>query len=250
MHRFFLPPSECQDEVVTLRAADARHALNVLRLSRGADVQILNGEGECLSGEIVDGSKKQVTVRITSRRQQARSAQRLGLALALLKPKAMDLALQKATELGVDDIWLIESDRSVSRWAGKEVASKLEKLNLTLIESMKQCGAVWKPRLHGPIKLEALRSSLGDDWSIAFGNLHETVQPMPVWKAAQSFQDTSICWCVGPEGDLTDGEVQFLIDNGAAPVDLGQLVLRSETAVVCGLSVFGQWRYFLNQTEA
>ena len=250
MHRFFLPPSECQDEVVTLRTADARHALNVLRLSPGADVQVLNGEGECLSGEIVNASKKQVTVRITSRRQQARSVQRLGLALAMLKPKAMDLALQKATELGVDDIWLIESDRSVSRWSGKEVASKLEKLNLTLIESMKQCGAVWKPRLHGPIKLSAMRSSLGNDWKIAFGNLHDAVEPIPVWKAAKSFNDTSICWCVGPEGDFTDGEVRTLIDNRAVPIDLGQLVLRSETAVVCGLSVFGQWRYFRSQTEA
>ena len=250
MHRFFLPPSECQDEVVTLRPADARHALNVLRLSPGTGVQILNGEGECLAGEMLAGSRKQVTVRVTDRRQQARSIQRLGLVLALLKPKAMDLALQKATELGVDDIWLIESDRSVSRWSGKELASKLEKLNLTLIEAMKQCGAVWKPLLHGPIKLGALRSSLGNAWKIAFGNLHDTVEPVPVWKAAQSFEDASTCWCVGPEGDFTQGEVQTLIDIGAIPVDLGQLVLRSETAVVCGLSVFGQWRYFRSQMEA
>ncbi|MDA0749198.1 MAG: RsmE family RNA methyltransferase [Verrucomicrobia bacterium] len=250
MHRFFLPPSECRGEVVTLRAADARHALNVLRLSPGADVQILNGEGECLSGELLEGSRKQVTVRISTRRKQAQPAQRLGLAIAQLKPKAMDLSLQKATELGVDDIWLIESDRSVSRWSGKEVPVKLEKLNLTLIEAMKQCGAVWKPRLHGPIKIEALKSELGEAWAIAFGNLHDSVEPLPVWKAAQSFQNASTCWCVGPEGDFTNGEVQTLINSGAVPVDLGQLVLRSETAVVCGLSVFGQWRYFLNQMEA
>lgn len=250
MHRFFLPPSECQDEVLTLRAADARHALNVLRLASGAVVQILNGEGECLSGEILEVAKKHVSVRVSSRVKHSRPTQGLGLALAMLKPKAMDLAMQKATELGVDDIWLVESDRSVSRWAGKEMASKLEKLNLTLIESMKQCGAVWKPRLHEPIKLEALRVKLGEDWKVAFGNLHDSVEPLPVWKAAQSFQSASICWCVGPEGDFTNGEVRTLTGCGAVPVDLGKLVLRSETAVVCGLSIFGQWRYFRSQTEA
>lgn len=250
MHRFFLPPSECRDEVVTLRPADARHALNVLRLTPGASVQILNGEGECLFGELLEGAKKHVTVRIKSRKNQTQPTQRLGLALSMLKPKAMDLAMQKATELGVDDIWLIESDRSVSRWSGKEMTSKLEKLDLTLIEAMKQCGALWKPRLHGLVKLDDLRTRLGDAWDIAFGNLHDSVKPLPVWKAAPSFQNSSICWCVGPEGDFTDAEVQVLIETGAVPVDLGELVLRSETAVLCGLSVFGQWRYFRSQMEA
>lgn len=251
MHRFFLSSSESQDEVVNLREVDARHALTVLRLTPGASVQILNGEGEWATGEMVDGSKKTVSVRITSRGKQPEPSQRLGLALAMLKPKAMDWALQKATELGVDDIWLIECDRSVSRWSGKEVRSKLEKLETTLIESMKQCGAVWKPRLHGPMKLDAfIQQVKGSAWKMVFGNLHAEVDPLPALKVAQSVSDASICWCVGPEGDFTDEEVGMLISNQAVPVDLGRLILRSETAVVCGLSVFGQWRHFRTQTEA
>lgn len=250
MHRFFLSPEACRGQVVALRASDARHAVNVLRLTPGSQVQILNGEGDLLEGAISECSKRRVEVTIASRQQHASPEPKIGLALAQLKPKAQDLALQKATELGVTDIWLIESEHSVSRWHPGDREAKLEKTEGTLIESMKQCGAVWKPRLHGPMQFSEWMRGMTEDWKVCFGNLDAEIKPRYLWEAIPTMGNHSICWCVGPEGDFSRDEVRLLVDGGAIPVDLGTLVLRSETAVVCGLSLLGQWRYFRRQMEA
>ena len=138
MHRFYVPPSDCQKDEFELRAQDARHALNVLRLSVGDDVEILNGMGEVLHVRICANSKRSVTINVLSKSFLPASKPDLGLAIPLLKPKAMDWSLQKATELGVSHIWLIDADRSISRWATKDLSGKLEKLNTLLIEAMKQ----------------------------------------------------------------------------------------------------------------
>ncbi|MBT5927359.1 MAG: 16S rRNA (uracil(1498)-N(3))-methyltransferase [Verrucomicrobia bacterium] len=250
MHRFFVPPSDGQKDELELRAQDARHASNVLRLSVGAEVEVFDGLGNLLLARIVACSKRSVSVRIESKTHYPRSKQALGLALPLLKPKAMDWSLQKATELGASHIWLIDADRSVVRWSSKEHASKLEKLDAVLVESMKQCGAVWKPQLSGPIHLAECLNSFGKEWHWIFGNLHSEIESIPLWKAAESSGQESICWCVGPEGDFTLNEIQLLRSGRAQAVDLGPLVLRSETAVACGLSVLGQWIHFRRKTEA
>lgn len=250
MHRFYVPPSECQQGEFELRAQDARHALNVLRLTNGDEVEILNGNGDILNARVSACSKRSVTVKVTSRSHQTAPSPSLGLALPLLKPKAMDWSLQKATELGVTRVWLINADRSVVRWSNKDLANKLDKLDMLLIESMKQCGAVWKPQLSGPMTLSDCLNSIDDQWSCVFGSLNPDCKSIPIWKAAESADKQPICWFIGPEGDFTHGEYEALTSSDAQAVDLGPLVLRAETAVACGLSVLGQLIYFRRQIEA
>ena len=250
MHRFYVPPLDCQKDEFELRAQDARHALNVLRLVDGNEVEVLNGRGDVLRARILASSRRCVTVKVESRTHRPADEPALGLALPLLKPKAMDWSLQKATELGVSHIWLIDAERSVVRWSTKDHASKLDKLNTLLIESMKQCGAVWKPQVSKPMPLSDCLNTMGDQWSCLFGNLNPDIQPIAIWKAAETIGLQSICWCVGPEGDFTPEEYQTLNASSARAVDLGPLVLRAETAVACGLSVLGQWTHFRRQTEA
>jgi 16S rRNA (uracil1498-N3)-methyltransferase len=249
MHRFYVPPSDCQKDEFELRAQDARHALNVLRRSVGDEVEILNGVGDVLRARISACSKSSVTVKVGSRSHQPTSEPGLGLALPLLKPKAMDWSLQKAIELGVSYIWLIDADRSVTRWSTKDLANKLEKLDILLIESMKQCGAVWKPQLSGPMPLQDCLDEIGGIWKCVFGSLSPDGKSVPILKAVESVGQQSLCWFVGPEGDFTPEEIQTLTSSGAQAVDLGPLVLRAETAVACGLSVLGQWIHFRRQIE-
>ena len=250
MHRFYVPPSDCQKDEFELRAQDARHAFNVLRLSDGDEVEILNGNGDVLDAFITACSKRSVTVKVASRTHQPATQPALGLALPLLKPKAMDWSLQKATELGVSHIWLINTDRSVVRWANKDLTGKRDKLETLLIESMKQCGAVWKPHLSGPMSLSDCLDAMHDEWQCIYGNLNPEYHSVPIWKTAESADQKSLCWWVGPEGDFTNEEYQALASSGAQAVDLGPLVLRAETAVACGLSVLGQWLHFRRQIEA
>ena len=100
----------------------------MLRLKPGDSVQIIDGQGGVLEGRIEDIQRRSVTVQVTHRRVQQRPQQRLGFALALLKPKALDLAMQKAVELGAEQIWLLQCDRSVvARWHSGEVKAKMQK---------------------------------------------------------------------------------------------------------------------------
>ncbi|MDG1890453.1 MAG: RsmE family RNA methyltransferase [Verrucomicrobiota bacterium] len=250
MHRFFLSPTACQGEEVELRSCDVRHAHHVLRLEKGASIQILDGAGCLLTGELVFSGKHCVRARILSRAREDLPVQKLGLALPLLKPKAMDWALQKATELGVQDIWLIETHRCVSKWHADEIQAKRQRMNIALIESMKQCGSQWKPRLHGPLPFQGWLSGMDASWKLFYGDLRNSVCSVSIMEAVETCKASSICWCVGPEGDFTEGEATMLSAHPALSVHLGPLILRSETAVVCGLSILGQWLYLRRQTEA
>ena len=67
MHRFYVPPLDCQKDEFELRAQDARHALNVLRLVDGNEVEVLNGRGDVLRARILASSRRCVTVKVESR---------------------------------------------------------------------------------------------------------------------------------------------------------------------------------------
>ncbi len=250
MHRFYVPPSECQKDEFELRPQDARHAFNVLRLSKGDEVEVLNGLGDLIHSRLISCSKRSVSVRVESKTHQSQPTLSLGLALPLLKPKAMDWSLQKATELGVSHIWLMKCERSVVHWKQKDISAKLQKIETLLIESMKQCGAVWKPYLHAPATLNDTLRSFEVDCQCLYGSLYPDTPSIPLWKAAEHIDGRLVCWCIGPEGDFTENEIQSLTTSGAQAVDMGPLILRAETAVTCGLSVLGQRIHFRRQMDA
>ena len=249
MHRFFLPPEACAQEFCRLSEPDVRHAQQVLRLKPGDSVQIIDGQGGVLEGRTEEIQRRSVTIQVTQRRVQQRPQQRLGLALALLKPKALDLAMQKAVELGAEQIWLLQCDRSVARWHSGEVKAKMQKWETHLLEAMKQCGQAWKPSLHAPEPLASWIQAFPSTHRVFYGDLDEGMEKPTLLEAALEQTYELGCWCVGPEGDFTPEERTLLRQKGARPCSLGDLVLRSETAALSGLSVLSQLAYRRTQHE-
>ena len=147
MHRFYLPPDECQKDSITLSERESRHALNVLRIRPRDRVIVLNGAGDEMLCEVREADRRAVRLKIVRKNPIPPLPCRLTLAQAVTRGRTMELIVQKATELGAHRIVPILSERTVAHVGADRAAAKVEKWEATTIEAIKQCGAAWLPRV-------------------------------------------------------------------------------------------------------
>ena len=241
MHRFYLPPAECQTGSLTLTGREAHHATRVLRLRRGDEVTVLDGAGAELSC-VVQASERDV-VHLTVRKKNLvpAPAHQITLLQAIPKGKIIEAIIQKAVELGVHHIVPLLTGRVTTRLDGDDAAHKAEKLQHVAIEAIKQCGSAWLPKIETPMTPGEFLAR-GEKFDLP---LIASLQPgaRPAREYFRHFQNehgrkpTSVCIWVGPEGDFTAEEVRAAQAAGALPITLGRLVLRVETAATYCLSI-------------
>jgi 16S rRNA (uracil1498-N3)-methyltransferase len=241
MHRFYLPPEHCRNSTLELSGDEAHHALRVLRLQTGERVTVLDGAGHELICEVRAAAKRTVMLAVLHRNSSPPLPCQITLLQAVPKAKAMDYIVQKATELGAARVVPILSEHTVVHLDGEDAADKAVKWQQIAIESIKQCGSPWLTKIDAPARLKdqlarretfelPLIASLQDD------SRHPR-------EFIQHFQDehkrrpTSACVWIGPEGDFSPAEMNSIKSEGALPVTLGRLVLRSDTAAIYSLSV-------------
>lgn len=241
MHRFYLPPDECRNSLLTLRDREAHHAVQVMRIAPGERVAVLDGAGHELLCEAVELSRDTATLRVVQRDFTPPLPCRITLLQAVPKARIMEDIIQKAVELGVHRIVPLLSDRVVTHLDARGVEAKAAKWRLTAIEAIKQCGSAWLPPIDVPLAPKAfvarhdafelpLIASLQDDRRHPREHLEAFVK-------THGRLPTSVCVWVGPEGDFTPAEQHLAKSAGALPISLGPLVLRCETAALFCLSV-------------
>ena len=224
MYRFFTPPDRSQFPSFALSESDSRHASQVLRLQPGDPVTLLDGVGGVIDAHIQSVAHRETWVTVSSRKYITRSRIRSVLVLSLLKNKALDFTLEKAVELGVDTLILVEAARSVSRIEAVDIPRKRENWKQSLIEAAKQCGNPWLPDLVGPLPASLLPSA---------PTLGEVLEP--IFKTAPT--PLTLIVAIGPEGDFTPQEDSLFAAAGALSISLGPLVLRAETAAITTLAI-------------
>lgn len=241
MHRFYLPPDQTRGPNLVLADSEAHHALHVLRLRAGERVVVLNGVGEEFLCEIEGTERRTVRLRMLQKQFIPPLPYRVTLIQAAPKGKTMEVIVQKATELGAHRIVPILSERTVAQVDPQNAAGKMDKWHATAIESIKQCGSAWLPKIDVP---SAPHAFLAQHETFEL-SLVATLQPGACHprKYFQSFQEdygrmpSTIGIWVGPEGDYTPAEIHAMISSGALPITLGPLILRSETAAIYCLAV-------------
>ncbi len=251
MHRFYLPPEQCQEASLFLTGREAHHARHVLRLRRGDRLVVLDGAGQEFLCDLGESDRDKARLTVVERRRHPAPAGRVTLLQAVPKGKIMEAIIQKATELGAARIVPLLSERVVSKLAGDDAAHRTFKWRLVAQEAVKQCGAPWLPEIDPPLtpaqflaRQEAFDLALIA--SLASGS-------RPARQYFQSFQTThsrlprSVCVWIGPEGDFTPAETEAIKSQGALPITLGPLVLRTETAAIYCLSIVN---YELSATES
>lgn len=240
MHRFFVSPSadRATPERFTLSASESHHAARVLRLAPGDAVELLDGAGRVYAGRLATVEKRAATVTVVAQRSVP-APPAVVLAPALLKGKAMDWLVQKATELGAAALHPLSLERCVAQVTAEEAAGKVEDWTATAREACKQCGNPWLPRIHAPQTLAQFLAARPAGVLIVASLGPGVRGPRALIEATPGPVRAAIL-VLGPEGDFTADEEAALRAAGALPMTLGPLVLRAETAALAGLAVLQQ----------
>jgi 16S rRNA (uracil1498-N3)-methyltransferase len=226
-------------DTVVLTGAEAHHAAAVRRVRTGEEVTVGDGRGLWLTGEIEAATPREVVVRVHSRDDVAPPARRLVLVQALAKGDRDELAIQAATELGVDEIVPWQAARSVSRWDAAKERKARQRWAGIVREAAKQAHRAWVPDVAVLHTTKALA---------AFEGVVLVLEPTA--KATLTSVDLStgsgdIVLVVGPEGGIAPAELEVLEASGATLARLGDTVLRTSTAGPAALAVvsaaIGRW---------
>lgn len=228
--RFYCPDFTCG----ALDENESHHALHVLRFKEGEQIFIFDGKGKVAEAKLLKKGR-QVVFEILSMKEAPAPACKLCLVQALPKGKAMELILQKATELGMQEIWPIMAERSVTQIREEKSEKKQEKWQQIVIEACKQCGQNWMPRVFPALSLKDFLEKNHEGCKL-IASLHPQAQPLHALLKTEK-QNKKIFFLVGPEGDFTSEETKMALACGFQPVSLGANVLRCETAAIFLTSV-------------
>ena len=208
--------------------SDCNHIQNVYRLNVGHELRIIDGEYEYFT-EIIQISKKEVSVKILEKKEDSYSLNvNIDVAMGILKNDKMNLAIQKLTEIGVNRIIPLKTERVVVK-----INEKKEKWDVVVRETLKQCRGIKFTEIMPVKKLSEIEYSKYDKIIFAYENSGESKSLSEIIEKG----DKDILYIIGPEGGITQEEVDFLKNSKAMEISLGKRILRAETAaiVVCGI---------------
>jgi len=249
MHRFYLPPEHCAGAALRLQGREAHHALRVLRVKYGEMVAVLDGIGNEFLCTVDNCSRDAVTLSVSLKNFMASPACRVTLLVAVPKGKIIEDIIQKSVELGASRIVPLLAERVATHLDAEAAADKRDKWQQVAIEAIKQCGAVWLPKIEMPVTIEQFLARRERFELSLVGSLQtERRHPRECFREFQikhGRRPQSAAVWIGPEGDFTPDELQAIEAGGAQPISLGRLVLRVETAAVYCLSILN---YELNST--
>ena len=232
LSRFFIdaPLSLGQHD---LPEAQAHYIGRVLRHSAGDAVQLFDGSGQEYLGELIEVGKKNVRVELRETfAGQAESPLRIHLGQGLSRGERMDWAIQKATELGAARITPIVSERCEVRLKDERADKRTAHWRQIAISACEQCGRSVLPQIDAPLSLAEWLQGVEAELKLV---LHPVAEPL-----LSHARPASLAFLIGPEGGLSDGEVEQARGAGFHSARLGPRVLRTETAPVVALSVAQQ----------
>jgi 16S rRNA (uracil1498-N3)-methyltransferase len=224
---------------VMIDGPEARHAVTVSRLTAGERVSIGNGRGLVVTGPVVTAEHTELAIEVETVADVGRTEPAIFLAQALAKGDRDELAVQAATELGVDGVIPWTAARSISRWEGAKVAKGHDRWSAIVREATKQSIRAWLPDVLDLVSTAQL-ARLG-------GEVRMLVLEPTAEQALSTLEadDRDIVLVVGPEGGIAPHELEALAAAGATLVRLGETVLRTSTAGPAAIAVLnaklGRW---------
>ncbi len=239
MRRFFFDNTQCNGDEVILDASESHHIRNVLRLKAGNIIELTNKQGKIFTAEIITISKN-VLVKIISVEKKQETPSGIIIGQALIKAKKMELALQKCTELGVDGFVPILAARSQGNFR-QQFAVKRQRWCKLIDEACKQCGRMRPMTLHEMCPLQDIfQNEEPNQLKLLFWEEEQNTTILSLAEIIHS--SSSVQLLFGPEGGFTAEEVKAAREHGYHTVSLGKRVLRSETAVIAGVSIVQHYR--------
>ncbi len=231
--RLYCPINLAHRVQANLPNGAAHHAIRVLRLKRGDEVRLFNGEGGEYEASIHRVEKDCVTVDIGRHHDIERESKlQVCLAQAITTGDKMDYTLQKAVELGVARIQPLQTNRALVRLTQERADKRLQHWQNVVISASEQCGRNTVPQVAAILAFE--------EWVAATDPAAARMMLSPY--AEQSLRDCpapagEVNLVIGPEGGLNREEIAFAQAKGFTSVRMGPRVLRTETAPLAALAV-------------
>lgn len=224
MHLFYTPEIRLKDEDFILSEDESKHCIKVLRLQLGDKIVLIDGKGGWFEAEIIDAHPKRTLVKILSLIQNFNQRNHyLHIAIAPTKNiERMEWFLEKATEIGIDEITPILCAHSER----KDI--KPERLSKRITAAMKQSLKAYHPKLNALTPFDDfIRNVVSKQKFIAHCADGEKAF------LTDTLQISSSCVIlIGPEGDFSPKEIQSAIQHGFTAISLGEARLRTETAAL------------------
>ncbi|MGN8057069.1 16S rRNA (uracil(1498)-N(3))-methyltransferase [Pedobacter sp. 22163] len=223
MHIFYTP--DITQNTYTLNEEESKHCVRVLRLTIGSIVNLVDGKGGFYTAEITSDNPKKVSLSILNVETEFHKRNHY-LHIAVAPTKNIDRIewfLEKATELGIDEITPIITDRSERR------VVKEDRLNKVITSAVKQSIKAYHPKLNDAISFDTfLKEPFDGDKLIA--HCIDNGEKQYISKLVTPHQKYLIL--IGPEGDFTPDEVNLALNKGFKALTLGDNRLRTETAAL------------------
>jgi 16S rRNA (uracil1498-N3)-methyltransferase len=216
----------------SLGEEDARHAMRSLRLRPGDEVVLADGAGAVGHGTLRAAGASTV-VDVGRVRRVIRASPLVGVALAPPKGDRLTWAVQKLTEVGADEIVLIESERAVRQWVGDRGERARGRLESVARQAAMQSRRAFVPSVAGPWSLRRAVEGGPDAGDVVVLWEGATV---PLADALRA-EAAGIRLIVGPEGGFSEREAKDAAAAGAVLASLGEGILRTETAALAATVV-------------
>jgi len=217
---------------VSLSEGPSHHLLKVLRAKAGTNVEIFDGKGNWARGILSEASTKKVAmINIAEEGNSSNeSPVTTTMYLAVSKGDRFDYALQKATELGISHIIPVLTERSEFKLSGERLEKKVNSWQQICIAACEQCYRYSIPTVSTPQRLEHIiqNDTAAEKWVLHHRSttvLDPTISPQ------------SISFIIGPEGGLSEQEIELAHNAGFKSKLFGPRVLRTETAPIVALTL-------------
>ncbi len=233
--RIYTPQPLSADTSVALDEQASHYVGRVLRMQGGRPLILFNGEGG--EFEAVIGSVDKREVRVDVGRfiaVERESPLHIHLGIGVSRGERMDWVLQKATELGVSAITPLLTERCEVKLTGPRLEKKVQHWQQILTSACEQCQRNRLPQLHEPMKLDSWIGTLPDAGE---EHLRLVLHHRSEGRLQERARPQSAALVIGPEGGLSDAEINDCLQHRFAPLTLGPRVLRTETAPLTAISV-------------
>ena len=229
--RFYTTQALACGNSVALEAGPSQHIARALRMQAGAELLLFNGRGGQYPAVLYRAGKKQVSVhggRAAAGGAGVAPGDHLGIAVS--RGERMDWVIQKATELGVSSVTPLFTERTEVKLRGERADKKTRHWQKIAISACEQCGRNRLPDIAG---LSELSAWLGN----TDGRSQAGITPSGWPVDSSATPPASIALLIGPEGGLSEAEVDAAELAGYQSLRLGPRVLRTETAPLAALAI-------------
>lgn len=217
---FYEPDLTENSSLITLSSETCKHAIQVLRLKQGNAIHLTNGKGLLSRAVIISSDKKQATAQIESVQFFNKNNNSVSIAISLLKnTNRLEWFLEKATELGIAEIILLQCTRT------EKQHFKIDRVITILISAMLQSKQVWLPKLISPTNFASVVEQANYNLKLI---AHCGIEEKTSLHKLATKENTIIL--IGPEGDFSEEEILLAEKNNFTAVSLGNNRLRTETA--------------------